>query len=137
MQFTLSGVTVVLNSVGPVLLAALAVPLVALWNRSPLSAGPPTTEKPAEKVRADTQIQGESIIAGLGIMIYYAVLLLGTAVSAAILRRHLMVWKVFAPRFMLAIVEVGVVDVGVLIGFGIGVQRVGASFSKIKQVLGI
>ncbi|KAJ7737030.1 hypothetical protein B0H14DRAFT_2993404 [Mycena olivaceomarginata] len=137
MQFTLSGVTVVLNSVGPVL-AALAVPLVALWNRSPLSAGPPTTEKPAEKVRADTQIQGESIIAGLGIMIYYAVLLLGTAVSgAAILRRHLMVWKVFAPRFMLAIVEVGVVDVGVLIGFGVGVQRVGASFSKIKQVLGI
>ncbi|KAF8206172.1 hypothetical protein K438DRAFT_1816719 [Mycena galopus ATCC 62051] len=141
MQFTLSGVTVVLNSVGPVLLAALAVPLVALWNRAPLAVGAPTPtpttekkakEKASEKEKAvskaafrpDAQIQGESIVAGLGVMIYYAGLLLGTAVSAAILRRHLMVWKVFAPRFMLAAIEVFVVDAGVLIGFGVGVQRV-------------
>jgi len=142
MQLTLSGITVVLNSVGPVLLAGLVVPLVALWNRSPLpvSVGPPTSkknekEKPAQnqqvQVRADTQIQGESIIAGLGVMIYYAGLLLGTAVSAAILRRHLMVWKVFAPRFILAVIELVVVDVGVLIGFGAGVQRVGGKVAQL------
>ncbi|KAF7374645.1 GPI ethanolamine phosphate transferase 3 [Mycena sanguinolenta] len=135
MQMTLSGITVVLNSVGPVLLTALAAPLLALWNRAPLSVGPPSAEKktktPVKQVRPDAQIQGESIVAGLGVMIYYGVLLLGTAVSAAILRRHLMVWKVFAPRFMLAVVEMIVVDVGVLIGFGVGVQRVGGSVTQI------
>ncbi|KAF7333509.1 GPI ethanolamine phosphate transferase 3 [Mycena venus] len=127
MQFTLSGFTVVLNSVGPVLLAGLAVPLVALWNRE----NPAQKQKPTVKIRADTQIQGESIIAGLGAMIYYAALLLGTAVSAAVLRRHLMVWKVFAPRFMLAVVELVVVDVGVLIGFGAGVQIIGGRVAQL------
>ncbi|KAJ6525465.1 hypothetical protein DFH09DRAFT_1046410 [Mycena vulgaris] len=129
-NFTLSALTVTLNSFGPILLAALAVPLLALWNRSPLPVVQPTAKKPAPKGRADTQIQSESVVAGLGIMVYYAVLLLGTAVSAAILRRHLMVWKVFAPRFMAAVVELVVVDVGVLIGFGAGVQRVGGRVSQ-------
>ncbi|KAJ7102828.1 hypothetical protein C8R44DRAFT_716146 [Mycena epipterygia] len=130
MNFTFSAVTVTLNSAGPLLLVGLAVPLLALWNRSPLPVTAPTVEKPVGKVRADTQIQGESVIAGLGIMIYYATLMLGTAVSAAILRRHLMVWKVFAPRFMAAVVELVVVDVGVLVGFGAGVQRIGGRVSQ-------
>ncbi|KAJ6475810.1 hypothetical protein C8R47DRAFT_1021326 [Mycena vitilis] len=135
MNFSLSALTVTLNSVGALFLAALAAPLLALWNRAPLPVGPPPAEKAGgkEKVqaRADTQIQGESIVAGLGVMVYYAALMLGTAVSAAILRRHLMVWKVFAPRFMAAIVELVVVDVGVLIGFGAGVQRVGRRVSQL------
>ncbi|KAJ7123819.1 hypothetical protein C8R43DRAFT_1076204 [Mycena crocata] len=131
-NFAFSALTVVLNSFGPLLLAGLAVPLLAMWNRSPLPVVQATPEKAGEKskYRADTQVQGESIVAGLGVMIYYAALLLGTAVSAAILRRHLMVWKVFAPRFMAAVVELIVVDVGVLIGFGVGVQRVGGRVAK-------
>ncbi|KAF7331568.1 GPI ethanolamine phosphate transferase 3 [Mycena kentingensis (nom. inval.)] len=128
MSFWLSAMTAMLNSIGGIILAALAVPLVALWNRSPLPATSDSNSKSAKqksKTRPDTQIQGEGILAGLGMMIYFSGLLLGTAVSAAILRRHLMVWKVFAPRFMLALVQMLVVDVGVLIGFGVGVQRIG------------
>ncbi|CAK5277559.1 unnamed protein product [Mycena citricolor] len=124
MQFALSAATVALNSFGPFLLVGLAVPLLALWNRSPL---------PAALGRADRQVQGESIVAGLGVMLYYALLMLGAAASAAILRRHLMVWKVFAPRFMAAVVELGAVDMGVLLGFGIGVQRIGAKVSHLFQ----
>jgi len=30
-----------------------------------------------------------------------------------------MVWKVFAPRFMAAVVELGVVDLGMLIAWGV------------------
>jgi phosphatidylinositol glycan class O len=131
MSFNLSAITVTLNSLGPLLLAGLAVPLLALWNRSPLPVVPPTAKKPVAKVRADTQILGESIIAGLGVMIYYAALLLGAAVSAAILRRHLMVWKVFAPRFMFAVVQLLIVDAGVLIGYGAGVQRVGGRVAQL------
>jgi phosphatidylinositol glycan class O len=39
---------------------------------------------------------------------------LSSAASAAWFRRHLMVWKVFAPRFMMAGLSVLAVDVGLL-----------------------
>ena len=39
-------------------------------------------------------------------MVYHAGLLVSSATCAAWLRRHLMVWKIFAPRFMLAAVTV-------------------------------
>ncbi|KAJ6537676.1 hypothetical protein B0H19DRAFT_1038049 [Mycena capillaripes] len=140
MNFALSALTVTLNSFGALLLAGLAAPLVALWNRSPLRVIPPTTEKEKSagnfKPRVDTQIQRESVLAALGVMIYYAALLLGAAVSAAILRRHLMVWKVFAPRFMAAVVGLVIVDVGVLIGFGVGVQRVGGKVTQLFRGAG-
>ncbi|KAK0441449.1 hypothetical protein EV421DRAFT_1904903 [Armillaria borealis] len=112
-------ITVALNSFGPVFLAGIAAPLLALWNRPPLfiSAGD-------EQPRIDVKVRGESVMAALGMMMYYASLLLGTAVSAAVLRRHLMVWKVFAPRFMAGVVGVLVVDVAVIIGVGIGLERI-------------
>lgn len=121
LTYPFSVVTVVLNSIGPIFLLALAAPLVALWNRAPQSAN---------KAGADEQVKRESTLAGLGVMMYYSALLLGTAVSAAILRRHLMVWKVFAPRFMAAVLELLAVDVAVLVGVGVGVERVTQRVSK-------
>ncbi|KAF9523318.1 hypothetical protein CPB83DRAFT_887002 [Crepidotus variabilis] len=139
-----SVVTVVLNSMGPIFLFAIAAPLVALWNKSPSvpdtdeqekkSDGNGSSDAPAlakKTVDASEQVQAESTLAGLGVMIYYSALLLGTSVSAAILRRHLMVWKVFAPRFMAAILELMVVDVGVLLGVGVGVTRIVGRVSKL------
>ncbi|KAF8147389.1 hypothetical protein B0H34DRAFT_803370, partial [Crassisporium funariophilum] len=117
LSYPFSVVTVVLNSVGPIFMMALAAPLLALWNRAPLSTGVDTQD-------SAMQVKHESTLAALGMMIYYASLLLGTSVSAAILRRHLMVWKVFAPRFMAAILELLAVDVAVLLGVAIGVERV-------------
>ena len=135
-----SVVTVVLNSVGPIFVFGLAVPLVALWNKAPLRPGSATSgtnastdEEEAKRQKQQpqqpfgspqNQVKSESILAALGIMIYYSVLLLGTAVSAAILRRHLMVWKVFAPRFMAAVLELLTVDVAVLLGLLVGVERI-------------
>ena len=43
---------------------------------------------------------------------------MSSAVGAAVLRRHLMVWKVFAPRFMMAAVGLIAVDVAVVSGSG-------------------
>lgn len=120
--------TVVLNSVGPLFIMGLAVPLVALWNRAPLSTLTSSSDrKGSESDKAtvpDVQVKGESTLAALSIMMYFATLLLGTAVSAAILRRHLMVWKVFAPRFMTGVLGVLAVDVAVLVGVGVGVERI-------------
>ncbi|KAF5319182.1 hypothetical protein D9619_008763 [Psilocybe cf. subviscida] len=123
-SYPFSVITVFLNSLGPIFLFALAAPLAALWNRGPL----PTDEKQRD---ADVQVKGESTRAALGVMVYYSALLLGAAVSAAVLRRHLMVWKVFAPRFMLAALNVLVVDAAVLIGVGVGVERITAKVVKI------
>ena len=113
--YPFSPITVVLNSLGPIFLMALGTPLLALWNRAPSAA---------------SQIKRESTLSSLGVMVYYNALLLGTCVSAAILRRHLMVWKVFAPRFMAAVLELIAVDVAVVLGVGVGVERVAGRISK-------
>ncbi len=119
--YPFSVITVVLNSIGPVFLFALAAPLVGLWNRAPR---PAARKGAAGDAEADAQVKRDSTLAALGVMIYYAALLLGAAVSAAVLRRHLMVWKVFAPRFIAAVLELLAVDVAVLVGTGVGVERV-------------
>ncbi|KAF9555691.1 hypothetical protein CPC08DRAFT_670686 [Agrocybe pediades] len=124
-NYMLSAFTVVSNSLGPVFLFALAAPLAGLWNRAPLMA---TKEEP--NVQSDVQAKNESTKAALGIMMYYLALLLGTAVSAAVLRRHLMVWKVFAPRFMTAALELLAVDVAVLIGVGLGLERITSRLAR-------
>jgi len=118
-SYPFSPITVVLNSLGPIFLMALGAPLLALWNRAPLAAD-----------ASHIKIKRESIVSSLGVMIYYTSLLLGTSVSAAILRRHLMVWKVFAPRFMGAVLELLAVDVAVVLGVGVGVERVAGKISK-------
>ncbi|KAI5886597.1 uncharacterized protein SCHCODRAFT_02693304 [Schizophyllum commune H4-8] len=119
-------VSVVLNFFGAVMLAASAVPLLALWKRAPAQIG--GKQAPAEKgeisdagdgadsIGPDSRVKAEATLAGVGVMVYYAVLLFGAAVSAAVLRRHLMVWKVFAPRYMAAAAELLVVDISVVLG---------------------
>jgi phosphatidylinositol glycan class O len=57
-------------------------------------------------------------------MMYFEVLLIGSATSAAWLRRHLMVWKVFAPRFMAAAAGSLIVDLAVIFGVGVGIRRI-------------
>ncbi|KAJ7577536.1 hypothetical protein C8J56DRAFT_971013 [Mycena floridula] len=123
-NYVFSPITVLLNSFGPLFLAAFAVPLLGLWNRSPANMN-------GNSKIMDTGARRSSVIASVGIMMYYTSLLLGTAVSAAILRRHLMVWKVFAPRFMAAVVGLILVDVAVLLGFTIGVRRIGSHVNKL------
>lgn len=122
MRYPFSVILVVLNTFGPFFLAALSTPLLALWNIAPLPH--PTSASHARRL---------SIRAGLGMMVYYTLMLIGSAVSSAWLRRHLMVWKVFAPRFMLAATSMLVVDVGIILGVGLGLTRVEAG---VKRLLG-
>jgi phosphatidylinositol glycan class O len=127
-KYPFSAITIVTNSLGAQFLIGLAVPLLAMWNRAPFvsTTSPPSTSKKTGQVRGgtDVHVRKECVRAALGMMIYYAALLFGSAASVAVLRRHLMVWKVFAPRFMSATLGLLVVDVGVLVGMGIGVARV-------------
>ncbi|KAF5348739.1 hypothetical protein D9758_006793 [Tetrapyrgos nigripes] len=131
--YPFSPLTVLLNSFGPLFVVGLATPLLALWNRSPKStpaANPRTSSEWTEQVVLGAKEKGESGLAAMGVMSYYATLMFGSAVSAAILRRHLMVWKVFAPRFMAGVLGVLVVDVAAIIGVSIGVERITAKVNQ-------
>ena len=98
-----SPILVALNAFGPFFLSAIAVPLLALWNVSPRPQG-------------TVPVLGHTVQLGLGMMMYHTTVTLASAVCAAWLRRHLMVWKVFAPRFMMGGITLLVVDLGVILG---------------------
>jgi phosphatidylinositol glycan class O len=117
LRYPISPALVILNTFGPQFLLALASPLLATWNVSP------TTSK-ATTPNSSIVVKRNTLKAALGMMMYFEVLLIGSAASAAFLRRHLMVWKVFAPRFMAAAAGSLVVDLAVIFGVGVGVRRI-------------
>lgn len=118
LRYPISPALVVLNTFGPQFLLALACPLLATWNVSP------TTSKARTGPESGTVVKRNALKVGLGMMMYFETLLIGSAASSAWLRRHLMVWKVFAPRFMAAAAGSLVVDLAVIFGVGVGIQRV-------------
>ncbi|KAG9312388.1 alkaline-phosphatase-like protein [Chiua virens] len=116
-SFPFSQVTAITNTLGPHFLMGLASPLVVLWNLPP--------------VPTPGGLKTSSLRAGLAIMLYFTILLLGSATCAAVLRRHLMVWKIFAPRYMFAVISLLAIDLGVIVGIGIGVGRVRERIERI------
>jgi GPI ethanolamine phosphate transferase 3 subunit O len=85
---------VILNTFGAQILTAIAVPLTALWKQPPRK-----------------QILGAIAQAVATHILYYAVINLATTMWAGWLRRHLMLYRVFSPRFMTGAAVLFVVDV--------------------------
>ena len=129
LRYPISPTLVILNTFGPQFLLALASPLLATWNIAPATSKATTAPEPS------TVVKQNSLKAALGMMIYFEVLLIGSATSAAWLRRHLMVWKVFAPRFMAAAASSLVVDLAVIFGVGVGIRRVERQISNMFRSL--
>ncbi|KIY44328.1 alkaline phosphatase-like protein [Fistulina hepatica ATCC 64428] len=119
--YPFSPMTVTINFFGPTFVVAMSAALLSAWKRSPV------VDPSDEHKGKDVQVQGDALLAGLAMMIYYECLLLGAAGGAAILRRHLMVWKIFAPRYMAAAAEMLVVDLAILLSAVV--------LSRIKSVL--
>ncbi|KAJ1938910.1 mannose-ethanolamine phosphotransferase gpi13, partial [Linderina macrospora] len=91
MQLVLCGAIVGLNTLGAFVLCALGVPLIALWNQSLGS----------QLLRiAPGNFLARTTGAAAAYLAYHASVSTSSAIFAAFFRRHLMVWKVFAPRFM-------------------------------------
>lgn len=140
--YFLSVVTVILNTLGPILvISGLGAVLGGIWRKGVSKTD--RSKEQGETLQEDsyerdedpsTLAKYESTLAGFAMMIYYLMLLLVASTGAAILRRHLMVWKVFAPRFMTAVLELVAVDVGVLLGVGLGVERVVNKVTKIIRL---
>ncbi|TGJ78319.1 hypothetical protein E0Z10_g10441 [Xylaria hypoxylon] len=93
-RYPWSPIVVSLNHYAGQILACVALPLLVLWKTSPKRKG-----------------ALESVSRALGIFIaYYAVESLATMAWAGHLRRHLMLYRVFSPRFMMAATILLVVD---------------------------
>ena len=139
--------SILLNSAGPFLLLGIGeTALAGGWKRSPMllpHTAPDETgskssrelQKSAKEEEAELgqDVEQSSLLTILLIQLYFLVLLFGASMSAAMLRRHLMVWKVFAPRFMAAVVEILVVDLSVCLSMWFVVGRV---VDKVGWVLG-
>lgn len=146
-KYPWSVLSVLLNSAGPFLLLGIGeTALAGGWKRSPMllpHTAPDETgskssrelQKSAKEEEAELgqDVEQSSLLTILLIQLYFLVLLFGASMSAAMLRRHLMVWKVFAPRFMAAVVEILVVDLSVCLSMWFVVGRV---VDKVGWVLG-
>ena len=105
----LSPLLLVVNTWGPFALSAFALPLLALWNISPRPQG-------------SIPVLAHTLQVALAGLIYHTITTLASAIFAAHLRRHLMVWKVFAPRFMLSGVTLLVFDLCVIVAVAVGMR---------------
>lgn len=107
--FPFTHLAIVLNTFGPFIIISIAVALITLWKIPP-------SFKPISLY--------SKIIENCGtLLIYETLITLSALIFATVFRRHLMVWKIFAPRFMFAAlvqIVINVVLVVVTIGFSCG-----------------
>jgi phosphatidylinositol glycan class O len=102
-QYPWSPMLVVLNTFGSQVLTTIAVPLIVLWKQPP--------KKP--------RLLGNVAKAMATHLSYYAVINLATTMWAGWLRRHLMLYRIFSPRFMTGAAVLLVVDlIGALVAIG-------------------
>lgn len=105
--FPFTHLNIFLNTFGPFFIPALAIPLITIWKIVPSS-------KPITLL--------SQIITNITTLITYHLFTgLSSLIFAAHFRRHLMVWKIFAPRFMLSgllIISLNVFLIFVALWFG-------------------
>ena len=89
-----SPLLIVLNTVGPQILTAISIPVLSLWKKQPRHPG----------------ILASAGISAATFLLYHATVATSATVCAGWLRRHLMLHKIFSPRFMLGSVVLLVVD---------------------------
>lgn len=86
-MFPFTHLNILLNTLGPFILVCLCVPLITLWKIPP-------SNKPIT-------VLSQVITVITSVMTYQTVISLSSFMFTAYFRRHLMVWKIFAPRFMM------------------------------------
>ncbi|MCJ1276990.1 mannose-ethanolamine phosphotransferase gpi13 [Puttea exsequens] len=115
--YPFSPLLVVLNSFGAQILTTVAVPLTALWKQPP--------KKP--------RLLSDVARALATLLLYYAVINLATTMWAGWLRRHLMLYRIFSPRFMTGAAVLLVVD---LVGIFVGLGSLRWNFGSVAEVFG-
>ncbi|OJJ43810.1 hypothetical protein ASPZODRAFT_154318 [Penicilliopsis zonata CBS 506.65] len=118
-KYPWSPLLVVLNTFGAQILAAVAVPLTALWKRpfqlnNPSSSSSPSSPA-AQQPSPTIKLLSDVAQAATTHILYFATVNLATTMWAGHLRRHLMLYRIFNPRFMMGAAALGIVDLVVMI----------------------
>lgn len=137
-RYPWSPLFVILNTFAGQVLCAAAVPAVVLWRR-PLNFGNVSKDLQATAEHSEAAMKRRSTLltdvakAQLIHFLVYAAIQLATTIFAAHLRRHLMLYRVFCPRWMLA--SVGMI-IAELAGTFIGVLGVATSQNAVSSLFG-
>ncbi|KAK0898204.1 mannose-ethanolamine phosphotransferase gpi13 [Friedmanniomyces endolithicus] len=108
---------VVLNTFGAQILCVIAVPAISVWKVPPKQPG----------------LLGRVAGAMATHVLFYAAIALATVVEAAWLRRHLMLYRVFMPRMLLAIIVLLLVE---FVGAVVALVGVRWSVGSVYEVFG-
>jgi phosphatidylinositol glycan class O len=110
-------IIVILNHFGAQILCAVAVPALVLWKVKPQQKG----------------LLGAMAKAIATHMLFYATISLATTMWAGHLRRHLMLYRIFSPRFMLGAASLLIVDI---VAIFVGLWGARMSILSIAEVFG-
>ena len=116
-KYPWSPMLVVLNFFGAQILTTVAVPLLAIWKQPPKSRG----------------LLGSIARAMATFILYHATINLATTMWAGWLRRHLMLYRIFCPRFMTGAATLLLLD---LIGILVAIGGVRSNFISVAEVFG-
>ncbi|KAI1393926.1 uncharacterized protein F4822DRAFT_30140 [Hypoxylon trugodes] len=117
LRYPWSPLAVAINTFAGQALACIAAPLAVMWKTSPKRKG----------------VLEASSRALAALVAYYAVQSLATMAWAGYLRRHLMLYRVFSPRYMMAATVLLVVD---LVGIGVTLLGVRTNVLAIGEIFG-
>ncbi|KAF6327864.1 phosphatidylinositol glycan anchor biosynthesis class O [Rhinolophus ferrumequinum] len=143
------------NTFASHLLFAVGCPLLLLWpflcesqgsrkrrqppgNESEARVRPEEEEEPLMEMRlrdAPHHFNVALLQLGLKYLFVLGVQILACALAASVLRRHLMVWKVFAPKFIFEAMGFIVSSVGLFLGLALVMRVDGAVSSWFRQLV--
>ena len=116
-RYPWSPMLVILNFFGAQILTTVAVPLLVIWKQPPKSRG----------------LLGSIAKAMATFILYHAIINLATTMWAGWLRRHLMLYRIFMPRFMTGAAVLLILD---LIGILVAIGGVRSNFVSVAEVFG-
>ncbi|UZJ57060.1 hypothetical protein CBS101457_006380 [Exobasidium rhododendri] len=129
-NYPFSPILVSLNSFGALaLLPSMTVALLVLWNLAPRPRAAPASKEKTEKMPAVMHILQGS----LSFLLYHFVVTLSASAFAAHFKRHLMLFAVWTPRFMLSVVSLQVTFLGLMLGLiasGVIMSKVTVTFGS-------
>eukprot|EP00071_Canis_lupus_P047696 XP_022281253.1 GPI ethanolamine phosphate transferase 3 isoform X6 [Canis lupus familiaris] len=143
------------NTFASHLLFAVGCPLLLLWpflcesqgarkrwqplgNEAEARVRPEEEEEPRMEMRlrdAPHHFNAALLQLGLKYLFVLGIQILACALAASILRRHLMVWKVFAPKFIFEAMGFIVSSVGLFLGIALVMRVDGAVSSWFRQLI--
>lgn len=116
-KYPWSPLLVILNTFGPQILCALAVPTIPIWKVGPKFPG----------------LLGRVSGAMATHILFYAAIALATVVEATWLRRHLMLYRIFMPRMLMGVTILLVVE---FVGAMVAIMGLRWSVVSVSDIFG-